>query len=41
MIFSKKKIPVIEQFISDTKKHPAVWDKGSKGYKDIYLKANV
>ena len=41
MVFSKKKIPVIEQFISQVQKYPAVWNKGSKGYKDVYLKSNV
>ena len=41
MVFSKKKIPVIEQFIAQVQKYPAVWNKGSKAYKDVYLKANV
>ena len=41
MVFSKKKIAVVEQFIAEVQKYPAVWDKGSRAYKDIYLKSNV
>ena len=41
MVFSKKKIPVIEQFISQVQKYPAVWDKSSKAYKDVFTRANV
>ena len=41
MVFSKNKIPLIEHFISEVQKYPAVWDKGSKSYKDVYVKANV
>ena len=39
--FSKDKVPLIENLISEVQKYPSIWDITSKQYKDIYVKANV
>ena len=41
MGFCKDKVPVIEFFISQVQKYPALWDKSSPKYKLTYVKANV
>jgi hypothetical protein len=41
MVFSKTKIPLVEQFITQVQNYPSIWDKGSHAYRDTYAKANA
>ena len=41
MVFPKRKVPLIEFFVSEVQKYPGIWDKTSEKYKNTYQKSNA